>query len=90
MKLVGQAGEHVAFRVEVLRPSGGQLIDFEGAVDLGDTGTAEIQFGIAGLPIPDFGLYNFNIFIGSDLAKTVGFLVLQPPQAPAQQEPPPQ
>ncbi len=79
MKIVGQPGEHIAFRVEVVRPTGGQLVKFEGNVDLGDTGAAEVQFGIAGLPIPDFGLYSFNVFIGDELAKAVGFLVTQPP-----------
>jgi hypothetical protein len=80
MKIVGQPGEHVALRVEVVRPTGGQLVKFEGNVDLGDTGAAEVQFGIVSLPIPDFGLYSFNVFIGDELAETVGFLVMQPPQ----------
>jgi hypothetical protein len=78
MKLVGQPEEHVAFRIQVVRPTGGQLVTFEGTVELGQTGASEVQFGIAGLPLPDFGLYSFNIFITDELAKTVGFLVTQP------------
>ena len=86
IKLIGQPSEHVAFRVEIVRPTGGQLGKFEGAVELSsDTGVAELQFGIAGLPLPDFGLYNFNIFVGDELAKTVGFLVMQPSQPPPPQ-----
>ena len=84
MKFVGDPSEHIVFRIEIVRPTGGQLIKFEGTVDLGDTGTSEMQFGIAGLPIPDFGLYSFNIFIADALAKTVGFLVMQPPPQPEQ------
>jgi uncharacterized protein DUF6941 len=87
-KVVGDPAEHVTFRVEAVRPTGAQLANFEGAVDLGPTGTADVQFGIAGLPLPDFGLYNFNVFVGGELAKTVGFLVMRPlipPEALQQQ-----
>lgn len=87
MKFVGQAGEKITFRIEAMRPSGGQLLRFEGNAQLGDTGTAEFQFNIVGLPIPDFGLYNFNIFVGDEPPKAVGFLVMQPPQQPPPNQP---
>lgn len=88
MKFVGSAGEQTTFKIEIVRPAGGKLLEFDGNVQLGDTGTAEFQFNIVGLPLPDFGLYNFNIFIGTELAKTVGFLVTQPLQVVPPQQPP--
>src|SRR2546422_315249 len=64
MRLLGQPREMVNFRVEVIRPTGGQLAAFEGSVQFGDTGTSELQFNIAGLPLPDYGIYSFNIYEG--------------------------
>jgi len=84
IKFIGEAGEHVTFRVEIVRPTGGQLGKLEGTVDLAESGFSELQLGIAGLPLPDFGLYSFNIFLGEELVKTVGFLVTQPVQASPQ------
>jgi hypothetical protein len=80
MRILGQPNETVQFRVDVVRPNGGQLINLEGTVQVGDTGKTELQFNIAQLALPDYGLYSFNIYEGQELLKTVGFLVAQPPQ----------
>lgn len=90
MKLLGNPNETVNFKVEIIRPTGGQLAAFEGSVQVAEAGAAEIQFNIAGLPLPDYGLYSFNIYVENELLKTAGFLVMQPPQAPAAQQPPQQ
>jgi Family of unknown function (DUF6941) len=84
MKLLGQPREEINFRVEIIRPSGGQLANFAGNVHVGDTGKAEVQFNIAGLPLPDFGLYAFNVYLADQLAKTAGFLLARPPQQEAE------
>lgn len=83
LKLIGNANENVAFKVEVARPAGGTLATFEGAVQLVDTGTAELQFNMAGLPLPDYGPYAFNIYSGDALLKTITFDVAPPPQQAA-------
>ncbi len=88
LKLLGEPGEQVNFRVEIIRPTGGQLANLGGSLPVSETGAAEITVTMAGMPLPDFGLYNLNIYAGDALLKTVGFLVTQPPQ-PAQAQPGP-
>jgi len=84
VKLVGDPKEKVAFKVEITRPAGGTLANLGGEVELGDSGTGELQFNMAGLPLPDYGLYAFNVYLGDQLAKTAGFTVAPLPQPPKQ------
>jgi len=84
IKFLGQPNTSINFKMEAVRPTGAQLIRFEGTVQLGETGTAEMQLNIAGLALPDFGPYAFNIYEGDALLKTITFLVDKPPQAAAQ------
>ncbi len=81
LKLVGEPRERVRIRLEVVRPTGEVLARIEGGGELGEAGTAEIHLGMAGLPLPDFGIYAFNLFVGDQLARTLGVTVSQPPQA---------
>ena len=83
LKLLGNPNENVAFKIEVVRPTGGALATFEGSVQLVDTGTAELQFNMAGLPLPDYGAYAFNIHSGNALLKTITFVVAPVPQQQA-------
>ena len=80
MRILGQPNETVQFSVEIVRPNGGQLASLQGTIQVGDMGKAEVQFSIAQLSLPDYGLYSFNIYEGQELLKTAGFLVAQPPQ----------
>ena len=88
LKLLGTPGEQLNFRVEIIRPTGGQLATLGGNVVIAENGTLEVQVRMAGLQLPDFGVYGFNIYAGDALIKNVSFLVTQPPQ-PAQQSSPP-
>ncbi len=83
LKLVGEPKESVRLRVEVIRPTGEVLAKIEGGGELGEAGTAEIHMGMAGLPLPDFGIYAFNLYIGDQLARTIAVTVSRPPQAGA-------
>lgn len=80
LKLMGDANEKVPIRVEIVRPTGGVLGKLEGEVQLSESGGGEINMNIVGLPIPDWGLYSFNVYVGDQLAKTIGFTVAQPPK----------
>ena len=80
LKLVGEPRERVQLRLEVVRPTGEVLARIEGGGELGEAGTAEIHLGMAGLPLPDFGIYAFNLYVGDQLARTLGVTVSQPPQ----------
>jgi hypothetical protein len=81
LKLLGFPGEQVAFRVEIIRPTGSQLATFGGNVVIAENGSLEVQVRMAGLQLPDFGVYGLNIYAGEVLAKNVSFLVTKPPQA---------
>jgi hypothetical protein len=85
MKILGDPGENVAFRLEVMRPSSGQLITAQGSTTVGDSGTADVQFNIVGLPLPDYGVYSINVYVNNALSRTVSFQVMRPPTTPAQQ-----
>ena len=82
LKLIGDPNEKVAMKVEIVRPAGGVLATLGGEVTLGDTGSGEFNMNIAGLPLPDFGLYAFNIYLNEKLEKTVGFSVDKPQSPP--------
>ena len=80
LKLLGSPNEHVAFRVEIIRPTGNQLATFGGNVVIAENGSLEVQVRMAGMQLPDFGVYGLNIYAGELLVKNVSFLVTQPPQ----------
>lgn len=84
MKLLGNPNETANFRLEILRPNqGGQLIGAQGSAVLGDSGTGDVQFNIAGLPLPDYGIYYINVYVDNGPPRTVSFQVTQPPTSPA-------
>jgi hypothetical protein len=80
LKLLGTPGEQVGFRVEIIRPTGSQLATFGGNVVIAENGSLEVQVRMAGLQLPDFGVYGLNIYAGEALAKNVSFVVTTPPQ----------
>ena len=81
LKLVGEPKEQVQLRLEVVRPTGEVLARVEGGGELSEAGTAELHMGMAGLPLPDFGIYAFNLYIANELVRTIGVTVTRPPQA---------
>jgi len=85
MKLLGTPNETAHFRLEITRPNeGGQLITAQGSAVLGDSGTADVQFNIAGLPLPDYGVYSINVYVDDGAPRTVGFQVMRPLAPPTQ------
>jgi hypothetical protein len=87
LKLLGNPAEQINFRVEIIRPTGGQLATFGGTVAVAENGSVEVQVRIVGMPLPDFGVYGINIYAGDALLKNIGFLVTQPPQNAPQVNP---
>jgi hypothetical protein len=85
MKILGNPNESVNFRIEVVRPSGGQLAGVGGNVVIAESGSADIQLNFAGLALPDYGPYAVNIYVHDELSKSTTFVVVQvPPPAPPQ------
>jgi uncharacterized protein DUF6941 len=82
IKVVGDPKEKVRVRIEIVRPTGGVLSTLQVDVELGDNGVAEVQAGIQGMPLPDWGIYGFNIYVGEESKpKTIMITVSQPPAA---------
>jgi hypothetical protein len=79
MKVLGNPGENINFRIEVVRPSGGQLASVGGTVSIPDSSSADIQLNFAGLALPDYGVYAVNIYVNEELSKSTTFIVLQTP-----------
>jgi len=79
LKLVGEPKEKAKVRVDIIRPYGDVLGKIEGTSELGDDGTSQLKLGIRGLPLPDFGIYAFNIYIADELDKTIGVTVTRIP-----------
>lgn len=79
-KLVGDPGEKVSVSVQIIRPSnsgGGSLADLNIDAELSETGMGEIQLGMNGLPLPDFGVYTFQILGNGDLLKAISVTVAE-------------
>ena len=86
IRFIGEPGETIKFKIEIVRPvtsSGGTLATINGEAKLGDSGTSEFTTNIAGLPLPDYGDYGFNIYVAEKLAKVVTFSVVRPPGQPS-------
>lgn len=79
LRFVGDAHEKFRFKLEIIRPTGGTIAGLEGETELGDTGTAEFNLNIGGLPIPDYGSYAFQLYMNDQLSKTLSFVVAEPP-----------
>lgn len=77
LKLLGDPGEKVKIHVDIIRPQGGSLGSFDGSAHLGDSGSAEFQMNVSNFPLPDFGLYSFNVHVGDSPPKSVTFTVIQ-------------
>lgn len=76
VKLIGDPNEKVSLRLVVIRPTQGQLADVAVDVMLNEsTGTAEVQLGMAGLPLPDEGPYAFQLFNGQSMLKQISVMV---------------
>jgi hypothetical protein len=78
IKVVGEPKERASIKIEIVRPTGGVLTTLQADVELGDNGAAEMQAAIQGMPLPDWGLYGFNLYIGTELAKAIGITVAKP------------
>ena len=74
-KVMGDANEEVEFKVEITRPTGGTLGSIGGKFKTPLAGTVDIIANLQGVPLPDFGLYAFCLYLGGALAKTVGLTV---------------
>jgi len=79
MKMLGNPGENVSFRIEIIRPTGGQLASVQGSVLVLDSSSADVQLNIAGLALPDYGAYSVNVYVGNELSRVTTFVVSQPP-----------
>ncbi len=75
VKILGDPGEVVRFKIEVARESGTPLGTADGAVTLPDTGTHEIFANFVNLPLPEFGLYSINIYLNDIPSKMTTFIV---------------
>jgi hypothetical protein len=82
LRLIGEPRERVQIRVDIVRPSGEVLGKIEGMAELGDDGTSQLNLGLRGLPLPDFGIYAFNIYLGDQLDKTIGVTVVRSTDRP--------
>ena len=74
-KVMGDANEEVDFKIEISRPTGGTLGTIGGKFKISRAGTVDIIANLQGVPLPDFGLYAFSLYLGGELAKTVGLTV---------------
>jgi len=85
LKVIGEPKEKAQIKIEITRPTGGVLATIMADMELGDQGVGEIQAGIQGMPLPDWGIYNFNIYVGEELSpKTITVSLATPPTPPKQ------
>ena len=82
IKISGEPKENANIKIEMVRPTGGTLTTIQSDIVLGDNGAAEIQAALQGLPLPDWGIYGFNIYLGEVMSpKTVTITVVEPPKS---------
>ena len=86
-KVTGDANEEADFKVEITRPAGGTLGAIGGKLKMPAAGTVDVIAKLQGLPLPDFGIYSFTLYLGTEPAKTITLLVAEPPKANLQGPP---
>ena len=77
MKLTGDVGEKVEFKAEIIRPTGGTLGKITGNGTINDSGTLEINVNVQRMPLPDWGIYSFNIQVSEGPVKPLTFTVIK-------------
>lgn len=82
MKILGNPGERVNFRLEIIRPVGTQLLSAQGSALIADSGNADVQFNLVNTALPDHGVYSINIYVNDELSRPVTFQVVAPPPPP--------
>lgn len=85
VKVIGNPNEHFRFKLELIRPTGIELLHANGEITIAESGTADIQFNLVNTALPDHGVYAVNIYLNDELARAVTFQVTAP--APPQQPP---
>ncbi len=84
LKILGNPSEQVTFRLEIMRPTGPQLLAAQGSVAIpADASAADVQFNLIGVPLPDYGIYLINVFVNEVASKQISFKVTPPPAVPA-------
>lgn len=76
LKITGDPQETISLKILILRPTGGHLGEIAIEATLGEAGTAELQLGMAGLPLPDEGAYEFRVSDRDRLLKQIGVTVV--------------
>jgi hypothetical protein len=84
VRVIGNPTEHFRFKLEIIRPTGIELLHANGEVTIAESGSADIQFNLVNTALPDFGVYSVNIYMNDELARAVTFQVA----VPAQPQPP--
>lgn len=86
VKVIGSPDEHFRFKMEIIRPTGIELLHVNGEVTIAESGSADIQFNLVNTALPDFGVYSVNIYLNDELARAVTFQVTaQSPTPPPRQ-----
>jgi hypothetical protein len=84
LKILGDPNEQVSFRLEIMRPTGPQLLAAQGSAAIpAESSTADVQFNLVGVPLPDYGVYLVNVFVNDAASKQISFQVMPPQPAPA-------
>jgi hypothetical protein len=79
VKILGNPDEQVSFRMEIIRPTGTQLLSAEGSALIAESGNADVQFNLVNTAVPDFGMYSINIYVNGELSRPITFQVMLPP-----------
>ena len=80
--LVGEPGEQISLKLQIIRPTGAVLNTFENKIVLPDTGSIRSSFEIRNMILPDFGPYAIQVDLGEGPPKAVSLIVQPPPQKP--------
>jgi hypothetical protein len=83
--LLGDDGETVTLRIQIVRPTGGVLVNVGGPAKLGP-GVTRGHIPLHQLVLPDFGNYAIEVYNGETLLRATTFAVEQrvPTRSPAQ------
>jgi len=71
--IIGEPGEHVASKLEIISPTGEVLSKAEMAFDLPDQGSAFIHIDVYGLTLKDFGRHALQMDLGDGHPKSAWF-----------------
>jgi hypothetical protein len=79
--IIGEPGEQVHLKLEIIRPTGGVILNANQDLTLPDSGAAQLKIELKDLPLFDLGRHAIQLDLGGGQTKSAWFTVTLLPES---------